>query len=158
MEIDILTLLGEALLAIVLAVPVAVCSWTIAKEEVFAWLRSICKKVLGWGESHGRLGVFVTKPFYMPTCEYCTSFWVTLVYLTQITPLRMVQEGWRGLLIAEFFVMGFAVIYMAVYSRIRVETAKDKTITEKVNNGGNIERCTDLHGRCLFATQGDRVG
>jgi hypothetical protein len=157
MSLSLYEMMAQVVWGLIIAFPVAICSWTIAKEEVFAWLRWLCHKALDWGDRHGLCGKIAAKPFYMPTCEFCTSFWVTFFFVDVVTPFRMLTTGWKGWMVGEFFVMAWANVYMSIYSRIRVEITKDKTITENIN-GGNSQRGPDLHGRGVQPKERDRVG
>jgi hypothetical protein len=110
-------------------------SWTIAKEEVFRPLREPCERFTeGEYVFRGFLWVLEAisrKLAYIPTCEYCTSVWITgaTLYLTRFS---MLYEGWRGYAIAEFFIAGLANIGMRWFSRQGVENEKDKKIIKKV--------------------------
>ena len=100
----------------VVAAAVAVAAWACAKEEVFRELREWCQKV----RREGRAGRLVCKALYMPTCEYCASFWVTLVAVAALQ-YPVLWDGWRGLVLAQFFTWSLAVAYMAVYQLVRVD-------------------------------------
>ena len=60
----------------VLAMPVAAIAWTVTHEEVFKELRDYCV-----ARSRARRPLAVRKFFYLFTCEYCFSHWVTLALL-----------------------------------------------------------------------------
>lgn len=104
----------------VIAGAVAVSAWTIAKEEIFRELREWCKQI----NQGGKLPWVICKAAYIPTCEYCCSFWVTLVavYVLQYT---VIWTEWRGSVLAQLFTWSLAVAYMAVFQYFRVEIRRD---------------------------------
>ncbi len=114
----------QVLLLFVLAIPVACVAWTVTHEEVFREPRDYCA-----GQSkNGPL--LKRKFFYLFTCEYCFSHYVTAVFLL-ITDYHLVYPGWRGLLIAFFSIVWVANIYMGFYARVRVDIKKDRVIIEE---------------------------
>ena len=79
---------------LMLALPMACASWTVTHEEVFREPREFCKE-----QSERVADVLpVRKFFYLFTCEYCFSHYVTAFFLL-ITRFTMLYEGWRGYLI-----------------------------------------------------------
>ena len=109
-----------------LAIPVACISWTVTHEEVFREPREFCKK---WS-AESRPFV-IRKFFYLLTCEYCFSHYVTIGILF-LTHFRLLYEGWKGYLLAGFSIVWIANIYMGLYSLIRLDIKKEKMdITEK---------------------------
>ena len=59
------------------------------------------------------------KVFYVFTCEYCLSHWVTLFFVL-FTNYRLLLDDWRGLFIAVFALVWVANIYMSVFARLRL--------------------------------------
>lgn len=109
-----------------LAIPIACIAWTITHEEVFREPRDYCVK----RSRHNRT-ILSRKFFYLFTCEYCFSHYVTLGILL-ITRFQLLYEGWRGYLIAGFSLVWIANIYMGLYSLIRLDIKKERlVITEK---------------------------
>lgn len=100
---------------LLLAIPIACVSWTITHEEVFREPREWCKKR---SESCRRLPV--RKFFYLFTCEYCFSHYVSAFFLF-ITRFQMLYAGWRGYLIAWFALVWIANIYMSSFNRLRLD-------------------------------------
>ena len=72
----------------ILAVPIACIAWTITHEEVFREPREWCKNK---SEKCNRL--FKRKFFYLFTCEYCFSHYVTIVLLI-ITRFKLLYADW----------------------------------------------------------------
>jgi hypothetical protein len=65
------------------------------------------------------------KFFYLFTCEYCFSHWVTLVVLA-ITGYRLMYDDWRGVLVAFFSLVFVANAYLNLYARLRVDITSEK--------------------------------
>jgi hypothetical protein len=100
----------------VVAVAVAVAAWAIAKEELFKELRDICDKRAKNNQYHWLL----RKIAYMPICEYCASFWVSLIALL-VLQYQVIWDDWRGYCLAQFFTWGLAVAYLALYQLCRTD-------------------------------------
>src|SRR5690349_19357821 len=60
----------------VLAIPVGCVAWTVTHEEVFREPRDYCKRC-----SQECRSVAARKFFYLFTCEYCFSHYVTVFFL-----------------------------------------------------------------------------
>ena len=58
---------------LVLAMPVAAIAWTVTHEDVFKEVRDYC---MARSRAAGTLAA--RKFFYIFTCEYCFSHWVTI--------------------------------------------------------------------------------
>ena len=71
------------------------------------------------------------KLFYMPTCDYCLSFWVSLAVVL-IADYRISFDDWRGSALACFVVMGVANAYLALFAYLRVDIRKDRAVANKV--------------------------
>ncbi|MGZ8553882.1 MAG: hypothetical protein ACXWV8_10775 [Chitinophagaceae bacterium] len=108
-----------------LAIPIACISWTITQEEVFREPREFCKKY-----SKNSRTMITRKFFYLFTCEYCFSHYITIAMLF-LTGFRFLYDDWRGYIIAGFSLVWIANIYMGLYSLIRLDIKKEKIgITE----------------------------
>src|SRR6185436_19008187 len=81
---------------LVLAIPIACISWTVTHEEVFRephdWLVQKSKTA-----PH----LLQRKFFYLFTCEYCFSHYVTIAALI-MTRFTLIYSDWRGYVIAGF--------------------------------------------------------
>lgn len=109
-----------------LAIPVACISWTVTHEEVFREPREFCIKYSKNGRS-----IVTRKFFYLFTCEYCFSHYITIVMLA-LTRFHLLYDDWKGYLIAGFSLVWIANIYMGLFSLIRLDIKKEKIeITEK---------------------------
>jgi hypothetical protein len=116
----------------VLAIPIACIAWTVTHEEVFREPRQYC--VIR--STRGRRFI-ERKFFYLFTCEYCFSHYVTIFFLI-ITGYQLLFEGWRGYLIAGFSLVWVANVYMSLFALIRVDLKKGRIeaqIEEKKING-----------------------
>ena len=110
----------------VLAIPVACISWTITHEEVFKEPRKFCEL-----NSRKNKLFLVRKFFYMLTCEYCFSHYVTIAVLV-ITNFYLLYADWRGYVIAGFSIVWVANIYMSLFYLLRQGIKKEKVTIEEM--------------------------
>jgi hypothetical protein len=122
----------------VLSLPVACIAWTVTHEEVFREPREFCVRC-----SKSSKTVIRRKFFYLFTCEYCFSHYVTVVFLA-VTNFQLLIEGWRGFPIAGFAIVLVANFYMSLFALLRQAIKKEKTEievlqkeTEQDNSGTN---------------------
>jgi hypothetical protein len=119
--------MAETIFALILlSMAVASVSWTVTQEEIFREPREWCERCSKSGRSF-----FTRKLFYVFTCEYCFSHWVTLVALL-ITGFHLIYDDWRGVVLAFFVLPWLANQWMSVYRRLRVEIKRENAIAEKV--------------------------
>jgi hypothetical protein len=104
----------------IISIPVACIAWTITHEEIFAEIKNYCVK-----RSHQCKNIIKKKFFYLFTCEYCFSHYVTVLMLI-ITKYHLLYDDWKGYLIAGFSIVWVANIYMSIYARIRVTLKKER--------------------------------
>ncbi len=100
---------------LILAIPIACISWTLTHEEVFREPREYCRE-----KCHASSGFFRRKFFYVFTCEYCFSHYVTIVFLI-VTRYKLLYPDWRGYFVALFALVWIANQYMSVYNRLRLD-------------------------------------
>src|SRR6266480_3933629 len=100
---------------VILAIPIACLTRTVVYEEIFREPRNWCKY-----KSERCAKLLERKFFYIFTCEYCFSHWVTLAFLL-VTRYRLMYDGWKGYLVAFFSLVFVANAYMNLYSRLRVD-------------------------------------
>src|SRR5688572_658062 len=93
---NITELLTQAIYLFILAIPIACIAWTVTHEEVFREPREYCINKSKNGKT-----ILIRKFFYLFTCEYCFSHYVTVLILF-ITNFQLFYEGWRGYVIAGF--------------------------------------------------------
>jgi len=108
----------------ILAIPIACIAWTVTHEEVFREPREYCVKRSIEGKT-----IAVRKLFYLFTCEYCFSHYVTAIMLI-ITGYQLLYTDWRGYLIAGFALVFVANVYMSLFALIRIDLKKVRMETE----------------------------
>ena len=113
---------------LLLALPIACASWTVTHEEVFREPRDYCKQM-----SEKCKPLPARKFFYLFTCEYCFSHYVTAFFLI-LTRFTMLYDGWRGYLIAWFALVWIANVYMSAFNRLRLDIKHENVViaTEQI--------------------------
>jgi len=109
-----------------LAIPVACISWTVTHEEVFKEPREFF--IL---RSQKSKTLFVRKFFYLFTCEYCFSHYVTIAILF-ITRYHLLFSDWRGYLIGGFSIVWIANLYMSLFYLLRTDIKKEKVTIDEI--------------------------
>ena len=104
----------------ILAIPIACVAWTVTHEEVFREPREYCQDR---SRSSGRW--YTRKFFYLFTCEYCFSHYVTIFFLV-VTRYTLLYDGWRGYLISGFSLVWIANQYMSIYGRLRLDIKRER--------------------------------
>jgi len=107
-----------------LAIPIACIAWTVTHEEVFSETREYCAK-----QSESSKTLFRRKFFYLFTCEYCFSHYVTILILV-LSGYKLLFDDWRGYLLAGFSLVWIANIYMSLFGRLRIDIKREKIITK----------------------------
>jgi len=105
----------------VLSIPVACIAWTVTHEEVFSEFNNYCKHRYEKSKT-----LLKRKFFYLFTCEYCFSHYVTILALI-LTKYKLLVDDWRGYFIAGFSVVWIANCYMSIYAWLRTSLKKEKT-------------------------------
>jgi len=125
----------------VLAIPVACVAWTVTHEEVFREPREYCVE-----KSKACRRWYQRKFFYLFTCEYCFSHYVTVFFLF-VTRYQLLYEDWRGYLVGGFALVWVANQYMSLYNRLRldiksekIETSIKEKVAENVKSDGGADR------------------
>ena len=120
----------------ILAIPIACIAWTVTHEEIFREPREWCER-----KQHAARSAWTRKLYYVFTCEYCFSHWVTAMVLV-VTGYRLLYADWRGFAVALFSLVWIANVYMGIYGRIRLdlkherlEIATQEAVLEGVSNG-----------------------
>ena len=126
----------DLILLFVLAIPIACIAWTVTHEEVFREPREYCvdrsKNCERW---------YQRKFFYLFTCEYCFSHYVTAFFLF-ITHYKLIFEDWRGYLIGGFALVWIANQYMSIYNRLRLDIKGEK-IEHKIKQSIAAEKTAE---------------
>ncbi len=105
---------------ITLSIPVACIAWTVTHEEVFKEPREYCVKCSKTSKS-----LLKRKFFYLFTCEYCFSHYISIAILI-MTGFKLLFTDWRGYVLAGFSLVWVANFYMAVFSLLRFGIKKEK--------------------------------
>ncbi len=117
----------------VLALPIASVSWTVTHEEIFREPRERLKE-----RSKNAPGLLGRKFYYVWTCEYCFSHYVTAVFLI-ITRYKLLLGDWRGYLIAFFALPYVANLYMGFYAQTKLEAKKDRLEAKVVQHEAEMK-------------------
>ena len=107
-----------------LAIPIACVAWTVTHEEVFREPREYCVR-----QSRECRRWYKRKFFYLFTCEYCFSHYVTMFFLV-VTRYRLLYDDWRGYLVGGFALVWVANQYMSVYNRLRLDIKSERIENE----------------------------
>ena len=111
---------------LLLALPIASISWTITHEEIFREPREFCQR-----KSQECRRLVQRKFFYVFTCEYCLSHYVTVFFLI-VTRYRLLFEDWRGYLVGGFALVWVANFYMSLFAHIRLDVKKERVEIQHV--------------------------
>jgi hypothetical protein len=109
----------------ILAIPIACIAWTVTHEEVFREPREFCVKRSQEGKT-----IATRKFFYLFTCEYCFSHYVTILMLF-LTHYKLLMVNWVGYVLAGFALVWIANVYMSIYNWIRIDIKKERIIALK---------------------------
>ena len=124
---------GEQLFwLLILPLPISCIAWTITHEEIFREPHEYCVRM-----SKQSRRIVARKFFYMLTCEYCFSHYVTILFLV-LTGFKLLMTNWVGYVISGFAVVWIANLYMSLYSFLRTDLKKERieaNIVEKELNG-----------------------
>jgi hypothetical protein len=123
----------------ILALPIACVAWTVTHEEVFREPREYCER-----RSREAKSLAVRKFFYLFTCEYCFSHWVTFFFLF-LTRYKLLLDDWRGYILSAFALVAVANLYISSFARLRQEVKSEKLdaktkeeVLERVKNGEEL--------------------
>lgn len=111
---------------LVLAIPIACVAWTVTHEEVFREPREYCQR-----RHENARNLFERKFFYLFTCEYCFSHYVTIFFLF-VTRYRLLLDDWRGYLLSFFALVAVANVYMSAFGRLRQEVKSEKLESQRI--------------------------
>ena len=115
---------------LILSMIVASIAWTVTQEEIFREWREKCED-----KSEKCDTLWQRKFFYVFTCEYCFSHWVTILLLL-LTGFQLLIDDWRGYILAFFAIPWMANQWMSLYRRLRVgikhENVKAKVVEQEL--------------------------
>ncbi len=110
----------------ILAMVVASITWTVTQEELFKEWREYCQERCDSCKSLPK-----RKFFYVFTCEYCFSHWMTILILL-LTGFQLLIEDWRGYILAFFAIPWMANQLMSIYRRLRVDIKHEDALATEV--------------------------
>ena len=113
---------------LILSLVVASIAWTVTQEAIFEEPREAARRL-----SESSKNILVRKFFYVWTCEYCFSHWVTIVVLL-ISQFKLGFEDWRGYFLSFFILPWIANQWMSLYRRLRVEIKHENLLSKEVEN------------------------
>ncbi|HEX8059653.1 MAG TPA: hypothetical protein VF473_01905 [Cyclobacteriaceae bacterium] len=112
---------GEQLFwLLILPLPISCIAWTVTHEEIFREPHEYCVK-----RSKESKLVVTRKFFYLFTCEYCFSHYVTILFLF-LTGFKLLMTNWVGYVIAGFALVWVANFYMSLYAFLRTDLKKER--------------------------------
>lgn len=123
----------------ILALPIACVAWTVTHEEVFREPREYCER-----RSRESKSLLARKFFYLFTCEYCFSHYVTFFFLF-LTGYKLLLDDWRGYILSAFALVAVANLYISSFARLRQEVKSEKLdaktkeeVLERVKSGEEL--------------------
>ncbi|MEI9917705.1 MAG: hypothetical protein WDO14_02760 [Bacteroidota bacterium] len=108
---------------LILPLPISCIAWTVTHEEIFREPHEYCVK-----RSKESRFVMTRKFFYLFTCEYCFSHYVTILFLI-LTGFKLLMDNWVGYVIAGFALVWIANVYMSLYNFLRTDLKKERIET-----------------------------
>ncbi|EJL67134.1 hypothetical protein [Flavobacterium sp. CF136] len=121
-----MSLTSQIIWLFILAIPIACISWTVTQEEIFREPRQWCVN-----RSQNDNKILIRKFFYLFTCEYCFSHYVTLFFIF-ICDFKLLIPDWRGYIIAGFSLVFLANAYMSLFALLRQAIKKEKVEIKKI--------------------------
>ncbi|KFF03466.1 hypothetical protein [Flavobacterium reichenbachii] len=118
----------------VLAIPIACISWTVTHEEIFREPHEWCVE----RSKNGRY-ILSRKFFYLFTCEYCFSHYITIAFLV-LCDYKLLIEDFRGYIIAGFALVFVANLYMSLFALLRQAIKKEKVEIVKIETETEVEK------------------
>lgn len=115
----------------ILSMIVASIAWTVTQEEIFREWREYCND-----KKENCANLPQRKFFYVFTCEYCFSHWVTVLILI-LTGFQLLIDDWRGYVLAFFAIPWLANQWMSIYRRLRVGIKHENLLAKEVE--GKLE-------------------
>jgi hypothetical protein len=109
----------QFIMLLLVALPVACAAWTVTHEEVFREPREFCRR-----KTQSCKPLVARKFFYLFTCEYCFSHYVSALALW-VFHFSLLYAGWRGYVLAWFAVIWIANIYMSIFNLLRLDIKEE---------------------------------
>lgn len=121
-----MSLMSQIIWLFILAIPIACISWTVTQEEIFREPRQWCVN-----RSQNDTKILIRKFFYLFTCEYCFSHYITIFFIF-ICDFKLLIPDWRGYIIAGFSLVFLANAYMSLFALLRQAIKKEKVEIKKI--------------------------
>jgi hypothetical protein len=99
-----------------LAAAVACVTWTVTKEYVFEEFRKYCQQRSAPDCRH----ILRRKVWYVFTCEYCFSHYVTAALVAATGYHLPIAGWWIDYVLTGFMLVFIANVYMSLYFRLRL--------------------------------------
>jgi amino acid permease len=125
----------------ILAIPIACVAWTVTHEEIFREPREYCEEQTASAQT-----LFRRKFFYVWTCEYCFSHYVTVAILF-LTRFHLLFDDWRGYLLAFFALPYISNLYMGLYAQTKLEAKKDRMEAKVIQHEAEIKEMEKVEKR-----------
>jgi len=110
---------------VILSSVVGSIAWTVTQEEIFREWREYCQDRCDNCQS-----LVQRKFYYVFTCEYCFSHWITILILI-FSGFRLLIDDWRGYVLAFFTIPWVANQLMSIYRRLRVGIKHENVLAEE---------------------------
>jgi hypothetical protein len=120
-----MTITDQIFWLVILSMVVGSISWTVTQEEIFREWQEYCD-----ARCKSCRTFLERKFFYVFTCEYCFSHWVTILILI-LTGFRLLIDDWRGYILAFFVIPWLANQFMSIYRRLRVGIKHENALAEE---------------------------
>jgi len=117
----------------ILAIPIASIAWTVTHEEIFREPRDYCSD-----RSQSAHSLVGRKFFYIFTCEYCFSHYVTILFLI-ITHYKLLYPDWRGYLVSFFSLVFVANIYMGIFGQVKLGVKKERAEIKSIEKDVQVK-------------------
>ena len=111
---------------LILGIPIACIARTVVYEEIFREPREWCVN-----RSKTCRSLAQRKFFYLFTCDYCFSHYVTIAFLI-LTRFKLLIDDWRGYVISFFSMVLVANAFLNLYARLRVDITQAKAETDLI--------------------------
>ncbi|BDU26755.1 MULTISPECIES: hypothetical protein [unclassified Flavobacterium] len=129
-----MTIVTQIVWLFILAIPIACISWTVTHEEIFREPHEWCVR-----RSKNDRFLVSRKFFYLFTCEYCFSHYVTIAFLI-LCDYKLLLNDWRGYILAGFSLVFTANVYMSLFALLRQAIKKEKVEIEKIESETDSEK------------------
>jgi hypothetical protein len=128
---------------LILSLPVAAISWTITHEEVFREFHDYCA-----ARSASAKRPSARKFFYLFTCAYCFSHYVSALVLLA-TRFRLLFDDWRGYVVAWLGLVWVANHFIGIYGRLRLGIRSERLeigLKEAVSERAGVKKVGERTG------------